>query len=964
MTSREIRRQFIDFFVQKHGHTFVPSNPVVPRDDPTLLFTNAGMNQFKPFFLGMAQPAWTRAVNTQKCIRAGGKHNDLDDVGLSPRHHTFFEMLGNWSFGDYFKAGAIEMAWELLTEVWKLDPRRLHVTVYEGDPAGGVPADEEAVRLWRRIAQLPQNHIHRFGADNFWEMGDTGPCGPCTEIFIDRTPDFSGGQRINGDDPRVMEIWNLVFIQYNRDADRKLAPLPAEHVDTGMGLERLCQVLQGCGDNYATDLFTPLFAAIGDLCGRRYGGMFPAPGAAASAASHNPDLLRDIAFRVIADHVRCLSFALVDGAAPSNEGRGYVLRRILRRAVRFGRQTLNMREPFLHRLAPVIADMMGDAFPELKNDTPRVAEVIRAEEEGFIRTLDRGLELFDAAARAARTSSAARPVISATDAFQLHDTYGFPIDLTQIMARERDLDVDVAGYEELMSQAREKARGAGKSLPAEPGELPPHVLAELAARRVGATNDQAKYAAKPLRTMVAAMGDGSRLQNSAAGDATDQLALILEKTNFYAEMGGQVGDQGEIRSDQGAVFTVQDTRRVEGFVLHIGRIVSGRFQVGDMVTAEVSPIRRQTEMNHTGTHLLNWALRETLGTHVEQKGSLVDPDKLRFDFVHPRALEEAQLSHVEELVTAAIRRNMVVYTAPAALPEAVRINSLRAIFGEKYPPVVRVVSIGAPVEELLKDPANPRWREYSIEFCGGTHLAATGQVGEFTITAEESVSRGVRRIVALTGRAAAHAGAQAQGVRDLIERGSATRPQELPALIAALEKASRAPNLPVLIRRCAQQALAEFQESLKPWLKQQREVRGPLANGQIEQLIAAAQVIGHARLVVGRIADGGADTLRTAMDMLRKKLAPAPVAMLLAATQVEMDKDGNPLPPKVNLLAAVSDGLVDKIKAGDWIKQVAPLVGGSGGGRPQMAMAGGKDVDHIEQALAAGRELARNKLQA
>src|SRR5271170_5206451 len=416
MTSSEIRRQFIDFFVQRHGHQFVASSPVVPHDDPTLLFTNAGMNQFKPYFLGTQKAPWKRVANTQKCIRAGGKHNDLDDVGRSRRHHTFFEMLGNWSFGDYFKAGAIEMAWELLTQVWKIDPTRLHVSCYEGDEKAGIPRDEEAANLWKQIAGLADDHIHYFGKDNFWEMGETGPCGPCTEIYIDRTPDKSGGKDVNGENPAVMEIWNLVFIQYNRDAAGKLTTLPAQHVDTGMGLERICQVIQGKSDNFATDLWTPLFEKIQELSGIKYAGKFPKTNAADPVAeAADAQLRHDIAFRVVADHVRCLTFALTDGAVPSNEGRGYVLRRILRRAVRFGRQQLELNEPFLHQLVPVIVDSMGAAFPELKKNPKHVIELIEDEEVSFSRTLDRGIELFDEAAKAGS--------INAADAFKLHDTY-------------------------------------------------------------------------------------------------------------------------------------------------------------------------------------------------------------------------------------------------------------------------------------------------------------------------------------------------------------------------------------------------------------------------------------------------------------------------------------------------------------------------------------------------------------
>ncbi len=964
MTSREVRSQFIEFFTRKQGHIFVPSSPVVPLDDPTLLFTNAGMTQFKPYFLGTDKAPWPRAANTQKCIRAGGKHNDLDDVGRSRRHHTFFEMLGNWSFGDYFKQGAIEMAWELLTGVWKLDPARLHVTVYKGNPADGVPPDDEAARLWETIAGVKPDHIHRFVHENFWEMGETGPCGPCTEIFIDRTPDGTGGPEVNGTDPRVMEIWNLVFIQYNRDGARKLTPLPAEHVDTGMGLERICQVIGGYSDNYATDLFTPIFNAIQELSGHRYEGRFPALDQAGSEESTNGNLAKDIAFRVVADHIRCLTFALTDGAIPSNEGRGYVLRRILRRAVRFGRQTLELRRPFLHSLVPVIVETMGSAFPELKVHPGAVAKLIQDEEESFSRTLDRGLDLFAAAAEEARNmgQSGKKPVISAVNAFKLHDTYGFPIDLTQIMARENDVEVDTAGYEKLMEEARVKARGAGRDEGDGLAQLPDNILTELSAMRVRPTDDQAKFTHKPLRTAVAAIWDGSHLRTHAT--APGKAAILLEKTNFYAEMGGQVGDQGEIRADHGGVFAVQTTQSAGGFVLHIGHIKTGKLSAGDAVTAEVFSARQRTEKNHTGTHLLNWALREVLGDHVQQKGSLVDPQKLRFDFVQPSAITDEQLVHVEDKVNKAIESDLAVHTAVVEVEKGREIFSLRAIFGEKYPPMVRVVSIGRPVEDLLADPANPAWRNYSIEFCGGAHLARTGLAEAFVLIGEESVSKGVRRITALTGQAARDAQRQAGAVMDLVDKAANAAPEELPQLLAELQKTAREQGLPVAARRLAQHTQAAVQEKLKQIQKSlgNDAAQGTVSTQELERLISAVQTIGPAKLVVGQLASGSPDMLRATMDGLKKKLGADSIALLLAGTQVETDKDGNPLPAKVNFLAAVSDSLIGKLKAGDWVKQVAPLVGGSGGGRPQMAMAGGKDASAIERALEAGRDFATGKL--
>ena len=799
MTSQQIRQQFIDFFVQKHGHTFVPSSPVVPLDDPTLLFTNAGMNQFKPIFLGQEKRSYTRVANTQKCIRAGGKHNDLDDVGRSRRHGTFFEMLGNWSFGDYFKQGAIEMAWELMTKVWQLDPSRLHVTCYEGDEKNGVPRDMEAAEIWKKVAGLPDDHIHFLGKENFWEMGDTGPCGPCTEIYIDRTEDKSGGKDVGGEDPRVMEFWNLVFIQYNRNPDRSLTPLPSQHVDTGMGFERICSILQNKSDMYGIDLFHPFWQALSDISGRKYAGTYPktnAPDPAAEAA--DAQLRTDIAFRVIADHIRSLTFALTDGAVPSNEGRGYVLRRILRRAVRFGRQQLELKEPFLHKLVPVVVDAMGGAFPELKKNPGRVSDLIREEEISFGKTLDRGIALFDGAVAKSVSESYAQlkgftsagaskasmitgsgveyaikwsimqarqgstepfavslseaikelqaanvsiGQIDGIDAFKLHDTYGFPIDLTRIMAEERGMTVDLAGYEKLMEQARELARSGGKQAESSVADLPPDAIAKLQGEKITPTNDQPKYAGKPIDARIEAIWTGEKFVDALEPGV--EAAIILNHTNFYAEMGGQVGDGGTLNLSEDrsmgvspmsggtghgrdahatekatSSFIVQTTRGVGGYVLHVGQLKSGTLKPGDSVMAVVAGERALTQKNHTTTHLANWALREVLGGDVQQKGSLVDPEKLRFDFSHGKSMSDDELAKVETLVNKRIAEKLPVYAETAPQEKALKIHGLRAVFGEKYPPMVRVVSIGVPVKDLLADPGNEKWQQYSIEFCG------------------------------------------------------------------------------------------------------------------------------------------------------------------------------------------------------------------------------------------------------
>ena len=980
-TSQQIRQQFISFFQQKHAHAFVPSSPVVPHDDPTLLFTNAGMNQFKPIFLGLEKRDYTRVVNTQKCIRAGGKHNDLDDVGRSRRHHTFFEMLGNWSFGDYFKRGAIEMAWQLLTEVWELPNDRLHVSCYEGNATAGIPRDTEAADIWKQVAGLDDSHIHYFGKDNFWEMGDTGPCGPCTEIYIDRTPDGDGGPQVNGEDPRVMEIWNLVFIQYNRDAAGKLTPLPAQHVDTGMGLERICQVIQGKNDNFGTDLWTPLFEKISELSGIQYAGKFPPTNSVDPVAeAADAQLRHDIAFRVVADHVRCLTFALTDGAVPSNEGRGYVLRRILRRAVRFGRQQLGLTEPFLHTLVPVIVDTMGDAFPELRKNPSHVVELVRDEEVSFGRTLDRGIQLFDEAYRRGifRASLPTgnhegdprqiavqnweshkpnviwdhTPAISAADAFKLHDTYGFPIDLTRIMAEERGMTVDIAGYEKLMEQAKELARSGGKETGSKKlTELPPAALAQLAQAGVKPTDDFAKYAGDTLQAKLLAIWNGTDLGLSPAHAFEDEeLALIFDRTNFYAEMGGQVGDDGSAMLEPGSSFDISQTRSVGGYVLHIGRIESGIAKVGAAALLTRYPSRKATEQNHTTTHLANWALREVLGDGVQQKGSLVDPEKLRFDFSHGKALNEDELAKVETLVAESIAKELPVYAEEVPQEQALKINGLRAVFGEKYPPRVRVVSVGASVQELIADPGNSKWRQYSIEFCGGTHMASSAEAKSFVVTAEESVSKGIRRLVAVTGVAASAAAAAADSADALIAQSKDAPDSEASTYITALNQAITT-GLPLRAKRRAQAAVVELQSRAKAFEKSHKST--PAAGG-IDLAAAIASLVSQstAPLFIGELGGATDDQLRSAVDSLKTK-SPSYAVMVVGSAS-----------DKVTFVAAVSDDLIKKgLKAGDWVKQAAVLTGGGGGGRPQMAQGSGKDATKIGDALAKALEVAVSTLK-
>jgi alanyl-tRNA synthetase len=969
MTSDEIRQSYIDFFVKKHGHTFVPSSPVVPHDDPTLLFTNAGMNQFKPIFLGTEKRAYTRAVNTQKCIRAGGKHNDLDDVGRSRRHHTFFEMLGNWSFGDYFKEGAIKIAWELLTDVWKLDPTRLHVTVHEGDKEAGIPRDDEAADIWHKVVGVPRDHIH-YGItkDNFWEMGDTGPCGPCTEIFYDSTPDKSGGPTVlSGSDPRVMEIWNNVFIQYNREytaegakllaqsqgasdfderdrlkkaalAARQLIKLPAQHVDTGMGFERICQVLQKKTDNYATDLWTPILKKIESLSGQTYGGTFPASDLG-DRSSESKELKRDIAFRVIADHARMATFSITDGAMPGNKGRDAVVRSVIRRAFRFGYQEFGLRKPFLFELVHTLADCMGGFFPELRKDPKRIAGIIESEEQSFLATIERGLSLFNEAVDRARHAATRSLVLAAQDSFDLHTTFGFPIDLQEQMALERGVGVDRTGYAKLFEEFQKKS-GEGRKT---------HVVVAVDLTNIAKTDDKPKYAgAESSGTIVGVIkGTDVLIKGSVTSTDTD-IALLLSTTNFYGEQGGQVGDTGTITTDSGT-FVVEDTQRRGEHVLHVGHVSSGTISVGKTAKLSVDPRRNLTQQNHTTTHVTNWALREVLGDDVQQKGSLVDPEKLRFDFSHDKSLTDEQARKVEELVNAAIAKDLKVDAKEVPQEQALKINGLRAVFGEKYPPIVRVVSIGATVDELIANPSNPKWRECSIEFCGGTHLKSIGEAKRFVLVTDEPVSKGVRRIVGYTGAKAEQAQKLAQDLDAAIAKAGSVDSSTLSPTIQVIQKQASLEGTPLVARRRAQQAIADLQAKLKAFEKEQKKANA----AQIDVSATATDLVAKAngKAIVARIDNLDNGQMLALLDSVRAKASTH--AFLLASVA-----DG-----KVQLLSAVSEDLIAKgLKAGDWIRDVAKATGGGGGGRPNMAQAGGKDPSKVDDALNLAREIAAKVL--
>ncbi len=857
-SSTELRTAFLEYFARR-GHKVLPGGPLVPPDDPTLLFTNAGMVQFKDVFLGREPAPHPRVATSQCCVRAGGKHNDLENVGYTARHHTFFEMLGNFSFGDYFKREAITYAWEFLTEVLNIPAPRLWVTVYQDD--------DEAADIWLKDLKVDPRRFSRCGdEDNFWAMGDTGPCGPCSEIFYDHGEGIAGGPPGGGvDGDRYVEIWNLVFTQYDRGADGRLIPIPHPSVDTGMGLERLAAVVQGVHSNYDIDLFRHLIAAVQELAGKM--------------TDRN-------SMQVIADHIRSCAFLIAGGVVPSNEGRGYVLRRIIRRALRHGHK-LGLKEPFFHKLVPVLEQDMGGAYPELTRERERVMRVIKDEELRFDETLDQGMKHLELA-----LSRLDGRMIPGRDVFVLYDTYGFPVDLTADFARERGLTIDVAGFEREMQAQRERARAASQFGMAGAETAIPADLLVLVAPGFQFTGHETLNDQAVVRALFTG---GKPVQVLPAGG---QGVVVLDRTPFYAEAGGQVGDRGRLRAAD-AVFEVADTRKQSGVHLHFGAVKLGHLRVGDRVEAEVDPQHRQpTRLNHSATHLLHAALRKVLGKHVTQKGSLVAPDRLRFDFSHSEAVSPEQCREIERLVNAEIRANREVQTRIMPIQKAMESGAM-ALFGEKYDDDVRVLSMG----------------DFSVELCGGTHVARTGDIGLFKIIAESGVAAGVRRIEALTGEAAL------DWVADTESRLKA---------VADQLKANRdtvAERVGQLIERSRQQE------------KDMQAMKGKLASGTGADLTAQAVVVGGAKVLAARLDGADVATLRDTVDRLKNKLGSA--AVVLAAVE-----EG-----KVRLIAGVTRDLTGRVPAGELVNQVAQQVGGRGGGRPDMAQAGGTDPSNLDVAL-------------
>jgi alanyl-tRNA synthetase len=965
MTAAEIRQSFFDFFREKE-HSIVPSASLLP-DSPNLLFTNAGMNQFVPIFLGQQKPSWNppRVADSQKCIRAGGKHNDLDDVGLDTYHHTFFEMLGNWSFGDYFKKEAIEWAWELVVERWKLPPTRLYATVYRPGPGEPSEFDQEAHDHWARLFEKagldPAVHVVDGNKkDNFWMMGETGPCGPCSELHVDLTPaGDTKGSLVNAGDARCIEIWNLVFIQFNANPDGSFSPLPQRHVDTGMGLERITAMIQGTKNftdftgivsNYETDVFRPIFDELEKLSGEKYTSTLPArvgilPAGSGVSPERSFDSGQkdapqdaalggqdahptrdheqiDIAFRVIADHIRTLSFAIADGIQPSNEGRGYVLRRILRRAVRYGR-TLGFHEPFFYGLVDVLAQTMGDVFPELRAKQNLIKDTLRREEEGFNKTLDRGIELFNkAVGDRERLKLIAdediklrgpflRVIFPSRTAFELYDTYGFPLDLTELMAREHGFTVVAADFERRMEEQRDRARKAQKKqvVSIADGEV-----------NVGSTN------------FLGYDHDHTGADVVAVTPANEKIAVVLNNSVCYAEMGGQVGDTGEMQSDDRR-WKISDTRKAGGAWVHL---IEGNDppREGEHVTVKFEPARRHAiERHHTVTHVLHWALHEKVSREATQKGSYVGPEKLTFDF-SSAALTAQQKREVESLVNEKIAENARVSWTEIPYPEAKKRSDIQQFFGDKYGDLVRVVQIGGEPEGL---------NGYSMELCGGTHVRATGDIGSFRIVREEAIAAGIRRIEAVAGEAAKNWAKEEAARQQEKFEALARKKSGIVALPTFAENAETVAMLQQIDERSAQ--LEKLEAEVHEWQKQQAKASDADLKGRAAEIAKELRAThGTEKAIVTSVAEADGKMLQGVVDALKSHFG-GPIFLAGAL-------DG-----RVALIASVPKELTTQFQANKLIQEIAPIVGGKGGGRPDNAQGAGKDVAKIDEALARARAL-------
>ncbi|XP_050307054.1 alanine--tRNA ligase, cytoplasmic [Anthonomus grandis grandis] len=961
MSAREVRNAYIDFFKEKN-HTYYHSSSVIPLDDPTLLFANAGMNQYKPIFLGTADPnsdlaKLVRAVNTQKCIRAGGKHNDLDDVGKDVYHHTFFEMMGNWSFGDYFKKEICAWAWEFLTDKLKLPGERIYVTYFGGDEKAGLEPDNECKEIWLNLGLPPSHVIPGSMKDNFWEMGETGPCGPCSELHFDRIGGRDVPELVNQDDPDVLEIWNLVFIQYNREQDGTLKALPKKHIDCGLGLERLVSVIQDKRSNYDTDLFTPIFEAIQKGTG--------APAYQGRVGEADTDGI-DMAYRVLADHARTLTIALADGGNPDNTGRGYVLRRILRRAVRYATEKLNAKPGVFATLVNTVVDILGDTFPEVRKDPQYIIDTINEEETQFLKTLSRGRNLLNRTIIKLGESKE----VPGDVAWRLYDTYGFPVDLTSLMSEEKGLKVNMEAYEEAKKQAQLISQGKGAGV-ADTINLDIHAITELQNLGVPPTDDSPKYnyeASEKLDDVYKfgaceATVIGLRYNKQFVDEVSSgqECGVLLDKTNFYAEQGGQIYDTGFLvkSNDESVEFSVKNVQVRGGYIIHIGNI-EGTLKKGDKVNLLIDAERRRLIMsNHTGTHILNFALRKVLGTEADQRGSLVAPDRLRFDFTNKGAMTADQVKATEQSSKDLIAKNDKVYAKEADLATAKTVRGLRAVFEETYPDPVRIVSVGIPVEDLEKDPFSPAGDGTSIEFCGGTHVKYAGHIGDFVISSEEAIAKGIRRIVALTGPEATKALKRNEvlenrlnEIKSLIDsdKDGAKSKEHVKKIVELTDEVSQA-----VIPYWKKEEIRNTLKTLKKTLDDKdRAVKAAIANKVVDEIKEFVKEHQNLPILVKELkAFSNTKALDSALKQVRS-LSPSTAALF-----VSVDSDAN----KIFCLSSVPKESIEKgLKANEWVQSVAQKIGGKGGGKPDSAQASGSNSLPVDDVLDLAKKFAESKL--
>jgi len=956
--SAKVRQTFIDFFTEKHEHLFVPSSPCFPADDPTIMFTNAGMNQFKPIFLGTLNPtspkaAWKRVANSQKCIRAGGKHNDLDEVGFDFTHHTFFEMLGNWSFGDYFRDEAIDWHHDLIVNIYKLDKSRLYVTYFGGDESQGLSPDLETRDRW--LKYFPENHVIAKGMeDNFWEMGDVGPCGGCTELHYDTRHDTrSPTDVITDETPGVVEICNLVFICYNREPSGKLTILPHKHVDTGMGFERMTSILQNKKSNYDSDVFSEIMHAIQTEIGcEKYTGL---PG---TIGTTDKTVLKDIGYRIISDHIRTLTFAVADGAVPGSDGRGYVLRRILRRAVRAGKEFLGAKEGFFHKLVDAVVQKFGVFYPELLTQSNKVKSIIKKEETAFDRTLSTGINQFNKVTKNMKPGD----VLSGSDTYLLSGTHGFPLDLIQVMCAEKDLFVDIQGYEKILKEIKDQAAKVLKSKSTSVFKLSPIAISTLQSNK-SITDDSSKYKSEVLESsQLIAIWQGSQEEGSFVETVSElaECAIILDKTNFYAQSGGQMFDSGILTSSTGAKFFVREVQVFAGYVLHFGAVASGIFNLKDSINCSINnENRRYTTINHTSTHILNYSLRKFLGRDVDQRGSVVCPEKLRFDFTCNEALTPEQIKNVGELVNQVVSNDLPIFTQEISIDQAQKIKGVRALFAEQYPDPVRVVSVGADLAKALASPQDD-WDNFSIEFCGGTHINSTSEIEIFVITAEEAIGQGERRIHAVTGHEGRKAVEEGERLyKQVLELVDLPVDQKLQSIYQSLKHDIDTSIIPYLKKQeirsfCEKNIEAKIQSVGREQYKNKKKDSQNVKQTIIDELkqnpsqcvaVKVIEVEGNSKLMSN-----------TTVSLLKdcKTEVGREIAIMLLSVE----------PKSKNLIiqANVPPSLVEKgLKANEWINSSIP---GGKCGSPKADIAQGKSAqtEDLESVAKSAMEWAQKKL--